>query len=74
MHHLRNDHVPGLVLLLYHNRGFGVVPLLCLVGTTSAPYDGVCPTLDLDVDLSILYSELMEKLDLPVCFHLWVTK
>ena len=74
IHQLCHNHVSGLVLLFYHSRGLGVVSLLCLTGTMSDPFDGVCPTLDLDVDLRRLYSKLMEKLDSLVYFCSWVTK
>ena len=51
IHHLRHNHVQGLILLLHHGRGLGLAPLLCLAGTMSDPFEDVCPTLDLDVNL-----------------------
>ena len=74
IHHLCHNHAPGLVLLLHHGRGLGLVPLLRLAGTTSNPFEDVCPVLDLDVNLRRSYSELMEKLNSPVYFCSWMTK
>ena len=68
VYHLRHDHVPGIVLLLHHSRVLGLVLLLRHSGTTRNPFNGMCFTLNLNINLRRPYIELMEKLDPPGYF------
>ena len=63
--HLHHDNMLGLLCLLCHIHGLDPILLLRHTGTMCNPCGGVCPTLNLNVDLQRLYNVLMEKLDLP---------
>ena len=72
--HLHHNHVLGLDLLFHHGCGLGLVLLLRHTRTTCDLFNGVCPTLDLNVGLLRSYSKLMEELDSPLYFCSRVTK
>ena len=82
--HKHQAHIAGLVLLLRHHCGPGIVHhlchdhgpglsvLLCHIRPTSDPVDGVYLTLDVNVNLWRSRNEMIEKLDSWVSFHSWV--
>ena len=74
IHHIKHNHVPGLLLLLLlrYGRGIGPVLLLCYTETTSDLFDDVCTTLEHNADLWRSYNKLMENLGLPASSHSWV--